>query len=76
LAERLAALAMADERLACSRRITLSGDKADDIRYFVVSCRTLNITPHLAQNNTGPGGSALDGRTHPSSGLCAQPVGR
>jgi DDE family transposase len=67
LAERRAALAMADERLAGSRRITLGGDKGYDTRDFVASCRTLNITPHVAQNDTRPGGSALDARTirHP-----------
>jgi len=67
LAERRAATAMADERLAGSRRITLGGDKGYDTRDFVASCRALNITPHVAQNDTRPGGSALDARTthHP-----------
>jgi transposase len=66
-AERRAALAMADERLAGSHRITLGGDKGYDTRDFVASCRTLTITPHVAQNDTRPGGSALDARTtrHP-----------
>jgi transposase len=66
-AERRAAVAMADERLAGSRRITLGGDKAYDTRDFVASCRVLNITPHVAQNDARPGGSALDARTirHP-----------
>jgi transposase len=66
-AERRAALAMADERLAGRRRITLGGDKGYDPRDFVASCRTLTITPHVAQNDTRPGGSALDARTtrHP-----------
>jgi transposase len=62
-AERRAALAIADERLAGSRRITLGGDKGYDTRDFVATCRALNITPHVAQNDTRPGGSALDGRT-------------
>jgi IS5 family transposase len=62
-AERRAAVAMADERLAGSRRITLGGDKGYDTRGFVASCRALNITPHVAQNDTRPGGSALDART-------------
>jgi transposase len=62
-AERRAALAMADERLAGSRRITLGGDKGYDTRGFVASCRALNITPHVAQNDARPGGSALDART-------------
>jgi transposase len=67
LAERRAALAMADERLAGSRRITLAGDKGYDTRDFVATCRALNITPHVAQNDTRPGGSAVDGCTtrHP-----------
>lgn len=62
-AERRAALAMADERLAGSRRITLGGDKGYDTRGFVATCRALNITPHVAQNDARPGGSALDART-------------
>jgi hypothetical protein len=47
LAERRAALAIADERLAGSRRITLGGDKSYNTRDFVASCRMLNITPDL-----------------------------
>jgi len=62
-AERRAAIAMADERLAGSRRITLGGDKGYDTRDFVATSRALNITPHVAQNDTRPGGSALDART-------------
>jgi transposase len=67
LAERRAAVAMADERLAGSHRITLGGDKGYDTREFVATCRGLNITPHVAQNDARPGGSALDARTtrHP-----------
>lgn len=66
-AERRAAVAMADERLAGSRRITLGGDKGYDTHDFVASCRELKITPHVAQNIARPGGSALDTRTtrHP-----------
>jgi len=62
-AERRAAVAMADERLAGSRRITLGGDKGYDTRELVASCRELKVTPHVAQNLTRPGGSALDART-------------
>jgi len=62
-AERRAAIAMADERLAGSRRITLGADKGYDTRSFVATCRALNITPHVAQNDARPGGSALDART-------------
>jgi hypothetical protein len=45
------------------RRITVAGDKGYDTAAFVASCRTLNITPHVAQNERRPGGSALDLRT-------------
>jgi transposase len=68
LAERRAAVAMADERLAGSRRITLGGDKGYGTRGFVASCRILKITPHVAQNDARPGGSALDGRTSSQTG--------
>jgi len=47
-------------------RITVGGDKAYDTREFVQSLRTLNATPHVAQNCNGRR-SAIDGRTtrHP-----------
>ena len=66
-AERRAAVASTDERLAGSGRITVAGDKGYDTRGFVAACRELNITPHVAQNLARPGGSALDARTirHP-----------
>ena len=62
-AERRAAVAMADERLAGTGRITLGGDKGYDTRDFVASCRALEVTPHVTQNLARRGGSALDGRT-------------
>ena len=43
-------------------RITVGGDKAYDTREFVQSLRTLNATPHVAQNCNGRR-SAIDGRT-------------
>src|SRR6201997_833240 len=66
-AERRAAVAMTDERLAGRHRITPGGGKGYDPREFVATCRGLNITPHVAQNDARPGGSALDARTtrHP-----------
>jgi len=66
-AERRAAVAMADERLPGAGRITLGGDKGYDTRDFVATCRELEVTPHVTQNLTRPGGSALDARTtrHP-----------
>jgi hypothetical protein len=65
---------MADERLAGSRRITLGGDKGYDTRDFVATCRALNITPHVAQNDKRLGGSALDAQHHSSFGLRSQPA--
>jgi len=62
-AERRAAIAMVDGNLPGSRRITLAGDRGYDTRDFVESCRALTVTPHVAQNQARPGGSALDART-------------
>jgi transposase len=42
------------------RRITVAGDKGYDQHPFVDACRTMTITPHVAQKKTG---SAIDGRT-------------
>jgi transposase len=70
-AERRSALTMAEERLPARGRITLAGDKGYDTSDFVASCRTRQITPHVAQNLARPGGSALDARTtrHPGYAL-------
>jgi IS5 family transposase len=48
-------------------RATLGGDKGYDTADFVVGCRTLKITPHVAQNEHVRHRSAIDGRTtrHP-----------
>jgi transposase len=64
-AERDAALAMAAE-LPGDGRITLGGDKNYDTAAFVEELRSLNVTPHVAQNNKGRR-SAIDQRTtrHP-----------
>jgi transposase len=61
-AERDAALLMA-ERIAGEDRITLAGDKGYDTKDFVKELRGMNITPHVAQNTSRPGGSAIDART-------------
>jgi transposase len=74
LAERRAAVAMADERLAGSRRITLGGDKGYDTRDFVATCRALNITPHVAQNDARPRRFRTRRADHRSTGLCGQPM--
>jgi len=36
------------------RRITVAGDKGYDTAAFVASCRALNVTPHVAQNERRP----------------------
>jgi Transposase DDE domain len=51
------------QELRGPRRITVAGDKGYDTAAFVASCRALNVTPHVAQNERRPGGSALDLRT-------------
>ena len=60
-AERTAALDMV-QAIPGSRRITLGGDKNYDVHNFVDTLRTLNVTPHVAQNDTHRR-SAIDGRT-------------
>jgi hypothetical protein len=62
-AEREAALLMlADKQQGRSRRITVGADKAYDAKDFVTAARALNVTPHIAKNNTGRR-SNMDGRT-------------
>ena len=61
-AERDAALMML-EQLSGDGQITVGGDKGFDVTEFVEECRHMNITPHVAQNQKRPGGSAIDART-------------
>lgn len=46
---------------------TLGADKGYDTVDFVEACRQFKVTPHVAQNDARPGGSAIDNRTvrHP-----------
>jgi len=60
-AERDVAVAMLEE-LEGQHRITLGGDKNYDTRDFVAKVRELNVTPHVAQNDTNRR-SAIDART-------------
>jgi transposase len=62
-AERDAALAMLGELPLTTRRLTVAGDKAYDKRAWVAAVRRMHITPHVAQNDFGYGGSAIDART-------------
>src|SRR5580658_6515555 len=60
-AEREAAEAMISGK-AHWRRVTLGADRGYDTRGFIASMRELNVTPHVARNDTNRR-SAIDGRT-------------
>lgn len=62
-AERDAAADMLDELAVRQSQVTVGADKAYDTRGFVQACRDIGVTPHVAQNLTRSGGSAIDGRT-------------
>ena len=62
-AERDAAVAMLGELPLTTRRVTVGADKAYDTRAWVAAVRRMRITPHVAQNEFGYGGSAIDART-------------
>lgn len=72
-AEREAALGMIGS-WGGSERTTVAGDKGYDTRDFVAECRTMNVTPHVAQNTQRRGGSAIDRRTtrHAGYGVSQQ----
>jgi IS5 family transposase len=61
-AEREAALRMLDRLDRRRGRITLGADKGYDSREFVQELRRRQVTPHVAQNQSGRR-SAIDGRT-------------
>lgn len=71
-AEREAALEMITRRLA--PRVTLGADKAYDTFDFVERARALGVTPHVAQNTTRRGGSAIDERTTRHAGYALSQV--
>jgi transposase len=60
-AERDAAILML-QRKPAGRRVTLGADRGYDTQSFVEQMRSLNVTPHVAQNDTNRR-SAIDGRT-------------
>ncbi len=67
-AERDAAITMLGELPLTTRRLTVAADKAYDVRAWVAAVRQMGITPHVAQNEFGYGGSAIDARTTRHSG--------
>lgn len=70
-AERIAALAMIEQCADRSVAVTLGADKGYDAADFVNELRSMNVRPHVAQNNARRGGSAIDGRTTRHSGYGA-----
>jgi transposase len=60
-AERDAAIEMMEQKSA-AKRVTLAADRGYDTQAFVEEIRSLNVTPHVAQNTTNRR-SAIDGRT-------------
>ena len=70
-AERVAALAMIEARADRPRAITLGADRGYDAEDFVNELRAMNVRPHVAQNLTRRGGSAIDGRTTRHRGYAA-----
>ncbi len=69
-AERVAALHMIEPRADWPRRVTLGGDKNFDAADFVNELRSMNVTPHVAQN-TSNRRSTIDGRTTRHGGYAA-----
>jgi transposase len=61
-AERVAALHMIEPRADRPIAITLGADKAYDAEDFANELRSMNVTPHVAQNTSGRS-SVVDGRT-------------
>jgi hypothetical protein len=61
-AERIAALHMIKPRADRPQAITVGADKAYDAEDFVNELRSMNASPHVAQNTNGRA-SAIDGRT-------------
>jgi len=73
-AERDTAIAMLDDYLPGTSRITLGGDKGYDTRDFIAKCQARNVTPHVAQNITERRSSAIDGRTTRHKGYSVSQV--
>ena len=63
-AEREASLEMVGAKRRRQRgRLTLGGDKNYDTHEHVAALHELKVTPHVAQNEGQPGGSAINQRT-------------
>ena len=64
---------MIEPRADRPRPITLGADKGYDAEDFVNELRSMNVTPHVAQNTSGRR-SAIDGRTTRHARLRGQPA--
>ena len=62
-AERRNALDMLADNVVKDRRITVAGDAGYDTTDFVAECRSINVTPHIAQTRDTRRRSAIDDRT-------------
>ena len=69
-AERIAALSMIEPRADRPSAITLGADKAYDAEDFVNELKSMNVPPHVAQNDNGRR-SAIDRRTTRHPGYAA-----
>ena len=72
-AERLAALHLIEPHAERAAPITLGTDKGYDAADFVMECRELGVTAHVAQNTAGRN-SAIDGRTTRHAGYTISQV--
>ena len=70
-AERVAALHMIEPYADRPRAITLGADKGYDAEDFVNELRSMQVTPHVAQNTNGRS-SAIDGGTARHGGYAAE----
>jgi IS5 family transposase len=71
-AEREVAAALLARVADSNKRVTVGADKAYDTKGLVQACRDIHVTPHVEQNTTRNGGSAIDGRTtrHVGYAIC------
>lgn len=76
MGERTAGKKMAANLPGGVRRVTMGADKGYDHEDFVRELRRLNVTPHIAQNESGYHTSYVDGRTVRHQGYKASQVKR
>jgi hypothetical protein len=60
------------EQIPGTKQVTVGGDKGYDTADFVAECRNLKVTPHVAQNQERPGGSAIGCSYDAAPRICHQ----